>query len=200
MPPKRLKSLKTIQHTMVTGLLVLAPLAVTTLIVFTIYKWVDDHSPFEFRGGSLLAVVVVLLIIYVVGWVSRTALGSLVSLFSDVIIKVPGVGMIYSYVRDMVQALGGNDNRFRQPVWVYPYPRSKMRMIGFITREDLSVLGLKGDVAVFLALAYNISGILVILPRNQVKPLKTKSKDLLAFVATGGLAGGHEPKAGENDD
>lgn len=197
MPPKRLK---TIQHTFVTGVLLLAPLAMTSWIVWTFIGFVDSHSPFGQWWGTVVAVVLVLLLIYIVGWISRTALGSLLSLLDEVISKVPGVGLIYGYIHDMVQALGGDDKRFRQPVWVYPYPRSKMRLIGFITREDLKVLGLKGEVAVFVALAYNISGLLVIVPRSQVKPLKTRSKDLLAFVATGGLAGAHEPRPGDGDD
>jgi uncharacterized membrane protein len=197
MPRKRLK---TVQHTFFTGMLLLAPLAVTSWVVWAFITMVDAHSPFGQWWGTVIAVVLVLVLIYLVGWISRTALGSLLSLLDEVISKVPGVGLIYGYIHDMVQALAGDDKRFRQPVWVYPYPRSKMRMIGFVTREDLKVLGLKGDIAVFIALAYNISGLLVIVPRSQVKPLKTKSKDLLAFVATGGLAGAHEPRPGDGDD
>ncbi|HTB21389.1 MAG TPA: DUF502 domain-containing protein [bacterium] len=190
------KSVKSLQRTFVTGVLLLAPLAVTTLIVYSIVGWVADHSPFGFWGGIGFAVG----LIFLVGWISRTALGSLLSMVDDVLTKVPGLGVIYGYIHDMVQGLGGNDKRFRQPVWIYPYPGSKMRLIGFITREDLNILGLKDDVAVFIPLSYNISGTLVVLPRSQVKPLKTKSKDLLAFVASGGLAGAHAPKPGEIEE
>jgi uncharacterized membrane protein len=193
MAPKRLKDL---QHTFVTGVLLLAPLAMTTLIVLGIVSWVKANSPFGFWGGVGSA----LALIFVVGWISRTALGSLLSLVDDALARVPGLGMIYGYLRDMVQGLGGNDQRFRQPVWIYPYPGSKLRLIGFITREDLSILGLKSEVAVFLPMGYSISGMLVVLPRSQVKPLKTKSKDLLAFVATGGLAGAHEPRPGQAEE
>lgn len=183
--------LKWIQHTFVTGVLLLAPLAITTLIVYSIVGWVEAHSPFGFWGGMGLAVG----LIFLVGWISRTAMGSLLSLLDDVLAKVPGVGMLYGYLRDMVQALGGDDQRFRKPVWVYPDPHSQMRLIGFITREELEVLGLKDEVAVFVPLAYNISGMLVVVPKAQVRPVVTDSKDLLAFVATGGLAGAHRPGA-----
>jgi uncharacterized membrane protein len=197
MPPKRpSKRFKSLQSIFVTGVLLLSPLAVTTLIVFTIVGWVEAHSPFGFWGGLGLAVGV----IFAVGWISRTALGSLLSLIDDMLAKVPGVGMIYGYIHDMVHGLGGADQRFRQPVWVFPYPGSKMKMIGFITREDLGVLGLKNEVAVFVTFGYSISGVLVMLPRSQVKPLKTKSKDLLAFVATGGLTGAHMPKPDQDDE
>lgn len=184
---------RSLRRSFVAGVLLLAPLAVTGLIVFNIVAWFAARSSFGLWIGLALALVLILL----VGWISRTALGSLLSLADDALAKVPGLGLVYGYVRDMVQSLAGNEQRFRQPVWVYPYPRSRLRMIGFVTREDLSALGAKGDIAVFLAYAYSISGVVVVLPRSQVKPLKTRSKDLLAFVATGGLAGGHAPKPGE---
>ncbi len=188
--PKRGGWPTNLRHTFVTGMLLLAPLAVTALIVANIVGWFAARSSLGLWGGLGLALALILL----VGWISRTALGSLLSLADDALARVPGLGMVYGYVRDMVQSLAGNDQRFRHPVWVYPYPNSKMRMIGFVTREDLRVLGLKDDVAVFLAFGYSISGVLVVVPRSQVKPLRTKSKDLLAFVATGGLAGAHPPR------
>ncbi len=185
--PSRLKSF---QRTFAAGLLLLAPLAVTTLIVFTIVGWVEAHSPFGFWGGLGFAVALV----FAVGWISRTALGSLLALAEDALTRVPGLGALYGYLRDMTQGLGGNEHRFSRPVWVYPYPGSRLRFIGFVTREDLSVLGCKGDVAVFVTMAYSISGFLVVVPKSQVKALKSVSKDLLAFVATGGLAGAHAPE------
>jgi uncharacterized membrane protein len=199
-PSKRSKRFKSLQSIFFTGVLLLSPLAVTTLIVISFVGWVADHSPFGGAGGVVLAMAIAVGLIFLVGWISRTALGSLLSLVDDMLTKVPGVGVIYGYIHDMVHGLGGADQRFRQPVWVFPYPGSKMKMIGFITREDLGVLGLKNEVAVFVTFGYSISGVLVMLPRSQVKPLKTKSKDLLAFVATGGLTGAHMPKPDQDDE
>jgi uncharacterized membrane protein len=182
------------KHIMVTGLLLLAPLGLTVLFVMKLAEVVTDHSPIGFWGGLGVA----FLTVFLVGWLSRTAAGSLLSVVDEALTKVPGLGTIYGYLRDLMKAFSGDDARFKQPVWLYPFPKSRMRLIGFITREDLTVLGLKGEVAVFLPLAYNISGTLVVVPRSQVKPLRTRSKDLLAFVATGGLTGateaGEEPK------
>lgn len=180
-----------IQSTFLTGLVLLAPLAITALIVKKIADMVQASSPIGFWGGLGVAVAM----IFVVGLVSRTALRGLGPMIDELLIRIPGVGAIYGYTRDLTKAFSGNDKRFAHPVWVYPYPRSKMRLIGFITREDLRVLGLKDEVAVFIPLAYNISGTLVVLPRSQVKAVETRSKDLLAFVATGGLSGAHYPGA-----
>jgi uncharacterized membrane protein len=184
-----------LQSTFFTGLVLLAPLGITILIVQKIVGLVEASSPIGFWGGLGVALAV----IFVVGLISRTALRSLGPAIDDFLHRIPGVGAIYGYTRDLMKAFAGQDKRFSHPVWVYPYPRSKMRLIGFITREDLRVLGLKGEVAVFIPLAYNISGTLVVLPRNQVKVVETKSKDLLAFVATGGLSGAHAPGSDRGD-
>jgi uncharacterized membrane protein len=183
---------RTFKHTFVTGFLLLAPLAITIWIVNRIADVVRDNSPIGFWGGLGLA----LGCIYIVGLISRTAAGSLLSIVDEILAKVPGLGTIYGYLRDLMQAMGGEDARFKSPVWVYPYPGSKMKLIGFVTRTDLRTLGLRGEVAVFLPLAYNISGTLVILPKSQVKPVRTRSNDLLAFVATAGLTGAHESGKG----
>ena len=186
---KQKSRLLTLQHTFVTGLLLLAPLVITVLIVRNIVGWVEANSPIGFWGGLGVALAV----IFLVGWISRTALGSLVSMIDDLLARVP----IYGYLRDLMKAFSGEDGRFKQPVWVYPYPKSHMRLIGFVTRKDLKVLGLKNEVAVFIPLAYNISGTLVVVPTRQIKPVKTRSSDLLAFVATAGLAGAHDAKDSE---
>lgn len=188
---------KQLQRTFITGLIVLAPLAATAIILKGLYEWVKANSPFTFFGGTLLTLLIVVLIILLVGWLSRTALRSVLDLMDDGLVKVPGVGLIYKAVRDLVNAISGEERRFRHPVWVKPVPGSPLKLIGFITREDLTQLGVKGEVAVYLPDSYNISGKLVVLPRRAIKPVQSSSRDLFAFVATGGLTGGHAPSKKE---
>ncbi len=186
---------KQLQRTFVTGLIVLAPLAATAFILKSLYDYVGSISPFGFFGNAFLSTlatgVAVVLIILLVGWLSRTALGSVLELADDGIAKLPGVGLIYSALRDLVNAVSGEERRFRHPVWVRPVPASPLKLIGFITRDDLSQLGVKGEVAVYLPDSYNISGKLVVVPKRLVTPIKSRSRDLFAFVATGGLTGAH---------
>lgn len=182
---------KQVQRNIVTGLIVLAPLTATVLILKSLYDWLKDKSPFQFVGGTFVTLAIITLIVFMVGWLSRTALGSILDHVDEWLARFPGVGIIYKSVRDLVNAISGEEARFRHPVWVKPIPGSPLKFIGFVTREDLAQLGLKGEVAVYLPDSYNISGKLVILPRKAVKPVKTNSKDLFAFVATAGLTGGH---------
>ena len=185
-PVKRTWS-QSLQRSFVAGLILLAPMAATAYIVFNIAGFMEQHVPYGFLGGSVLTIAIIL----VVGLLSRTALGSALSLLGDTFGRLPVLGLVYGAVRDLVNALSGEDKRFKDPVWVRPFAGSSLKVIGFITRDDLRHLGAPGEVAVYLPSSYNISGVLVIVPRKLVKPVRTKSKDLFAFVATGGLSGAH---------
>lgn len=181
-------ALRSLQRTFAAGLLLLAPLALTALVVWKIVKWVEAYSPvFGFWGGAGIALALILL----VGWISRTAASRLLGFVDEAVARIPGLGTLYSSLRDLAQALGGKDKRFNKPVWVYPVPGSRLRLVGFVTREDLGFLGARGEVAVFLPMAYNFAGHLVVLPRRQVKPVDPRAREVFGFVATGGLAGGH---------
>ncbi len=184
--PSRIKNL---QATFLAGLFLLAPVWVTYVILRGIYDKVSAWSPFGFWGGTILTLVVILLSILFIGWLSRTALGSILTVMDDAMTRVPGINLVYNAVRDLVKAFGGGQKGFTQPVWIKLSPRSKIRMIGFITRQDLSSLGAKGDVAVYLPHSYAISGMVIFMPRNQVKPVQTQNRDVFAFLATGGLSG-----------
>jgi uncharacterized membrane protein len=186
--------LKTFQATFLTGLLLLAPLAVTFWVLDAIYERLLILSPFGFLGGPALTgpaltLASILLFIFCIGWLSRTALGSILTLIDDTLTRVPGVNFVYNSVRDLVKAFGGKQQSFTHPVWIKVSPGAQIRMIGFVTREDLSSLGAKGDVAVYLPHSYAISGIVVFVPRRLVKPVQTQGRDTFAFLATGGLSG-----------
>ncbi len=184
-----------LQAAFITGLVVLAPLVVTLWVIWNIAVWMETQLPFGFWGGGLLTLALILL----VGFLSRTAMGSVLLLFDIRLARLPLIGAIYSSVRDLMKAVSGEERRFRDPVIVRFFPGSKIKRIGFVTRDDLRHLGLPGDVAIYFPDSYNISGMLWIVPRALVKPLKTKNKDIFTFVATGGLAGAQHGVAPRRD-
>jgi uncharacterized membrane protein len=205
---------RSLQRSFVTGIILLAPVSatlwvinlllatlnpVTTLVIDFLLTALRQPVPVPpatagvvvVVTGNLITVTVLVGIILMVGWLSRTVLGSVVAMIGDFIARLPVLGLVYSSVRDLVNAVSGKEKRFQHPVWVKPISNSPLRFIGFITREDLAMLGAKGDVAVYLPHSYNISGNLIIVPRRVVRPIKTQSADLFAFVATGGMSGAH---------
>jgi uncharacterized membrane protein len=58
-----------------------------------------------------------------------------------------------------------------------------------VTAESLGAYGLPESVAVYLPQSYNFAGNLVIVPRDQVLPLKAESGQVMAFIVSGGVTG-----------
>jgi uncharacterized membrane protein len=60
--------------------------------------------------------------------------------------------------------------------------------IGFITKDDLTELGITKDkIAVYLPFSYGFNGELVILPRENVTLLDASGTDMMKFVISGGV-------------
>ena len=61
--------------------------------------------------------------------------------------------------------------------------------IGFVTQEDLTELGISSDkVAVYLPFSYGFNGELIILPKENVKPIDASGTDMMKFIISGGVS------------
>ena len=100
---------------------------------------------------------------------------------------VPFIRHIYSPVKDFTNAFVGNKKRFNKPVLVLTNPQANIHEIGFITREELSEFGIKEKLAVYMPLSYSLSGKLIIVPKENVKPLNAEASDVMKFIVSGGV-------------
>ena len=66
---------------------------------------------------------------------------------------------------------------------------SDLEKLGFITEDNLELLGEKDKVAVYFPHSYNFSGELFIVPKNNITPIDINSSDVMKFVVSAGLAG-----------
>jgi uncharacterized membrane protein len=105
------------------------------------------------------------------------------------------VRLVYSSTRDLLNAFVGEKRRFDIPVTVSIIPGSGVKMIGFVTRESLEILGIPGYVGVYVPQAYAFAGHLLLVPAEQVERLAGESADLMAFVVSGGVADGARREA-----
>lgn len=168
------------------GLLLLVPLAATIYVVFAILSRIDSIFRFEIPGMGFL---VTILTITVVGFISSNFLTKkLVSLLDRTFARLPFVKMIYTAVRDLMNAFVGDKKSFNRPVLVSLSSTSNINVVGFLTRESLENIGIMDKVAVYLPQAYNFAGNLIIVSREQVTPLKAESGDIMAFIVSGGVA------------
>ena len=72
---------------------------------------------------------------------------------------------------------------------------SDLEKLGFITEENLELLGEKDKVAVYFPHSYNFSGELFIVPRANIKPVDINSSEVMKFIVSAGLTGWEKPVA-----
>ena len=80
-------------------------------------------------------------------------------------------------------------------------PGVPIRMLGFVTLEDLAGAGLpttagEDTVAVYLPMSYQIGGYMVLVPEAWVEPLEIGAEEALRLTLTAGLSGHGSPAAG----
>jgi uncharacterized membrane protein len=186
------------------GLIILAPISITIFAVVSLFNWIDRilpnllHGFFpkllgadEFGNPKLapgLGFVVVILIVLIVGYVSGTfVVSKLVELFDKILEKTPGIKIIYSTVKDFLEAFAGNKRKFSKAVLVSIESLEVWR-VGFITREDLQEFGLEGYVSVYVPTSYAFSGNLYLVKKDRVRPIPDISAtDTMKFAITGGV-------------
>ncbi|HXV39535.1 MAG TPA: DUF502 domain-containing protein [Steroidobacteraceae bacterium] len=108
--------------------------------------------------------------------------------------RIPVVKTIYGAFRDFTKLLpaGGKRSDLKRVVLA---SFGDARLIGFVTRDDASELGIvpRSDdlVAVYFPMSYQIGGYTVLLPRERIAPLDMSVETAMRLVLTGGLSGGH---------
>ena len=188
------------------GLLFVAPVAATIAILVYVFDLIDGllkpsgegvwKVPFvgieiasetlAFRGVGFLLTITGILVIGMLtsNVLTKWALRRVDQLFGH----VPVVKLIYSAIKDMVEAFVSEEKKFDKPVLLALSATPEVEVIGFITREDLEEFGRPGKVAVYVPQSYNFAANLILVPRSRVTPIDLPSGDVLAFVVSGGVS------------
>ncbi|MCG8554486.1 MAG: DUF502 domain-containing protein [Proteobacteria bacterium] len=175
----------------VKGCLVVAPVAFTLWVVFTLFSFVDNLM-LEFEVPGLGAAVTLTVITIVGALASNVAARRFFESAEELLTKFPPLKLLYSSLRDFIGALVGDQERsFDRPVAATLTPDGGAKIMGFVTREDLDTLGLGGHVAVYVPQSYNFAGNLLLFPREQVQALDIDKTKAMAFIVSGGVVSTH---------
>ncbi len=178
------------------GLLIFVPAGLTIFILFHVFTSLDklfrERLPFiQVPGlGLLVGLLVTIGGIFLIGLFASNFVGKkLFGLVDKIFANVPLVKMLYSAIRDLVEAFAGEKKKFDKPVLVTLGPGCDAKVVGFMTRESLDNLGLKDHVAVYFPQSYNFAGNVLLFPKEAVKPLDIESSEAMTFIVSGGVAG-----------
>ena len=166
------------------GCLVVVPSAVTIYVVYTILVAVDGVLAMPFPGLGFLVTLSGITLIGALA--SNVFVGRLFAAAEGLLLRVPLVKLVYTSLRDLVNAFVGDKKRFQHPV-VITLDGNAMAF-GFITRDDLLDLGLPGHVAVYIPQAYALAGLLIAFPRERVRPIAREPARFMALIVSGGVA------------
>lgn len=168
------------------GLLFLAPVVATVYVVYIVFVKIDHLFEFQIPGFGVL---VTLVIITLIGFIASNFLTSrLTGLVDRIFRRLPLVKMIYTAVKDLINAFVGDKKGFNRPVRVRLFPGSNVYVMGFITKDSLSIFGLEDAVAVYLPQSYNFAGNVILVPKEQVIPVDAESGDVMTFIVSGGIS------------
>ncbi|MCF8448609.1 MAG: DUF502 domain-containing protein [Taibaiella sp.] len=169
------------------GLILLSPIALTGYLLYYIFTSIDSLVPSMPRGIGFLIIIAVVTVIGYLG--TRFFVGKwLFDSFSYVMAHTPGIKYIYSSIRDVINSFVGDKKRFNKPVWVCVNEGPQIWRIGFLTRDDMSSMGMNDKVAVYMPHSYAISGWVIIVDRKNVKPVETMTPgEAMKFAVSGGI-------------
>ena len=167
------------------GLALVAPVALTIYVCWRVFIAIDTWITLPLPGLGFLVTIVV---ITITGFLaSNVFTAGIVGAFDSLLEKLPFVRLLYGSARDLAEAVVGDKRRFDSPVMVTLHAASEAKALGFITRRDLSQLGVGDHVAVYFPFSYSFAGQLLLVPARHVVPLQASNAELMTFIVSGGV-------------
>ncbi len=202
-----------LRNSFLTGLVVIAPVALTIWLIWSVIGWIDGFVlPFipnlyhpdnilntifgqdvaiNIRG---LGVVVFLLFTTFVGWIAKGFLGrSLIRFGENLVCKMPVVRSIYSGVKQIAETVFAQSDRSFEKACLIEYPRKGIWAIGFISTDAKGEVKYKVKaksdlLSVFVPTTPNpTSGFMLFFPRSDVIELDMSIEDAAKLVISAGL-------------
>lgn len=218
--------LSRVGHNFLTGLFLLLPIGITVAVLFFLMDLIGRYvQPLAEIGAErgfqalgqpvpdlgvgiwhtaivVVSALVMAAVLTVVGFISKRLFGKVLRRwFSRVVERVPGLSALYGAIRQMVDALSGQNKEMFRRVVLVEFPRAGCWSIGFVTHEQpeafSEVLGRK-VVNVFVPNAPAPTAGFIL----QVEPHQVRETQLGVSQAIGLLVsfGAVMPKAEEEKD
>jgi uncharacterized membrane protein len=179
---------------LITGLLVILPVAVTYLVLRWLFTTLDAMLQPLFRalvGRNLptLGFVAGLALILLTGVVASNVLGRrLIAWLEQVILRIPLARTVYSSIKPLSERMLEDRRGAFQRVVIVEWPRVGLFALGFVTGGESSPAA-PGLLHIFLPGTPNpASGFVVLVREGQTRPAGITVEEALRFIIAGGIA------------
>lgn len=177
------------------GVLTIVPIILAIYVFYKVFTFFDGllgryvkpylHDAYIPGIGILCTIV----LITVLGWLSTQYIsGRVIKLIDRLLESIPLMKTVYSVIKDTVASFVGEKRSFSKVVLV-ELPNTGMKCIGFITSEEVENLfhPFKDHVAVYIPQTFQVAGITVLVPKQQVEVIDMKPEEAMKFVLSGGM-------------
>jgi uncharacterized membrane protein len=185
--------MKSLLTYLIQGLFYTVPIGITIYLAVVSIRFLDRLItrliPLDVPGLGILVLICLLIFVgYMGSVVLASSVGTLVRRLEKMVLKVPIIKMVYTALKDLFSALLGSNRTFDHAVIVTLDKVNDIEKIGFVTKTDLSSLGISKDkVSVYFPYSYGIMGDLRIVPKESVRILPGKSSEIMKFIVSGGV-------------
>jgi uncharacterized membrane protein len=199
----------------ITGLMILLPLAVTLAVISFLFNLLT--KPFagviaqilshynilnqdylfatareiQYFISQVLILVFLFLFTVLLGYIARYFLVNyLLRLWDYLLHRIPLIRSIYKASKDVINTLFTSQTKSFKQVVLVPFPNKGSQAIGFITQDELGILGKNQEeqVAVFVPATPNpTSGFLMVYPRSEIVYLDMKVEEAFKYVISCGV-------------
>jgi len=204
--PKRRRGLFAgLRSSFLTGLIVIAPVAVTIWLVWTVVGWIDGwvlplvpsrFRPEQYIGINLRGVGVIIFLIFtiMIGWLAKGLIGrSFIAWAEGMVDRMPVVRTVYNGLKQITETVFAQTETSFDRACLVQYPRKGIWAIAFISTtakgEIKSGVDAESELlSVFLPTTPNpTSGFLLFVPKSDVIELSMSVEDAAKLVISAGL-------------
>ncbi len=180
------------------GLLLTAPITVTFVVIIQAILWIDElipvHLPIDIPGLTPfeipgIGIIVLFVAITIVGYFASTLVANpIFNMVEKLLGKTPLLKIIYTSMKDLVEAFMGEKKRFTRSVLVTVNYSPVIQRIGFVTENDLTRLGIESSkIAVYLPFSYGFNGQMLIIESTNIQELEVSGAEMMKFIISGGV-------------
>lgn len=188
-----------------TGLVVIAPVALTIWLIWAVIGWIDGfvlplvpHTmrPETYIGINLRGVGVIIFLIFtvLVGWIAKGLIGrSMIHFAESLVDRMPVVRSIYSGIKQISETVFAQSERSFEKACLIQYPRKGIWAIGFISTPAKGEVSKRAEtggalIGVFLPTTPNpTSGFLLFIPEEDVIELEMSLEEAAKLIISAGL-------------
>ncbi len=175
------------------GILLVAPLAIVTYILYVLFVTVDGWLSRYLEpliGYSIPGLGILLLFVFLtlLGFIGQTAIiRPFKKIAGSLLRKIPLLNLLYTSINDLFSAFMGKEKKFNTPVKVLFNEENNLWKLGFITNKTMKEFGNQQLSAVYFPHSYNFSGELYLVPTERVQTIEMPPAEVMKFIVSGGV-------------